>query len=137
MVKLIAWNITQRDAAWRELLASDADVANCQRVENAMMTLRALALNTLAAICVVGLAVIVPTPAKSQPSRTSLDFDLNDVAGVTEVGSRRERYRYARHWRYRDAKRPYRYRGYFGADPDRYFGSGPGSYECYGYDCNW
>ena len=26
---------------------------------------------------------------------------------------------------------------YFGADPDRYFGVGPGSYECYGYDCNW
>jgi hypothetical protein len=27
--------------------------------------------------------------------------------------------------------------GYFGADPDRYFGIGPGSYDCYGYDCNW
>jgi len=26
---------------------------------------------------------------------------------------------------------------YFGADPDRYFGIGPGSYDCYGYDCNW
>jgi hypothetical protein len=26
---------------------------------------------------------------------------------------------------------------YFGADPDRYFGIGPGSYECFGYDCNW
>lgn len=22
-------------------------------------------------------------------------------------------------------------------DPDRYFGVGPGSYECFGYDCNW
>jgi hypothetical protein len=28
-------------------------------------------------------------------------------------------------------------RGYFGADPDRGFGVGPNSYECYGYDCNW
>lgn len=26
---------------------------------------------------------------------------------------------------------------YFGADPDRYFGIGPGSYDCYGYDCDW
>ena len=26
---------------------------------------------------------------------------------------------------------------YFGADPDRYFGVGPGAYECIGYDCNW
>ncbi len=26
---------------------------------------------------------------------------------------------------------------YFGADPDRYFGIGPGSYECFGYDCTW
>ena len=24
-----------------------------------------------------------------------------------------------------------------GGDPDRYFGPGPGSYECYGYDCIW
>ena len=23
------------------------------------------------------------------------------------------------------------------ADPDRYFGVGPGAYECFGYDCNW
>jgi hypothetical protein len=22
-------------------------------------------------------------------------------------------------------------------DPDRYFGVDPGSYECFGYDCNW
>src|SRR5262245_19246511 len=28
-------------------------------------------------------------------------------------------------------------RRYFGADPDRSFGVGPGSYECYGFDCNW
>jgi hypothetical protein len=26
---------------------------------------------------------------------------------------------------------------YLGADPDRYFGVGPGAYECFGYDCNW
>jgi hypothetical protein len=102
-----------------------------------MMTLPALALNTLVAICVVGLAVIVPTPAKSQQSRISLVFDLNDVALVKDVASRRGRYHSARLWRHRYAKRPYQYRGYFGADPDRYFGVGPGSYECYGYDCNW
>jgi hypothetical protein len=28
-------------------------------------------------------------------------------------------------------------RHYFGDDPGRYFGVGPGSYECYGYDCTW
>jgi hypothetical protein len=28
-------------------------------------------------------------------------------------------------------------RQYFGDDPGRYFGVGPGSYECYGYDCTW
>jgi hypothetical protein len=101
------------------------------------MTFRALALNVFAAICVVGPAVVAPAPAKSQASVISLGFDLNDVALVKEIASRRERYRKAQHWRYRSAKRPYQYRGYFGADPGRYFGVGPGSYECYGFDCNW
>jgi hypothetical protein len=98
---------------------------------------RVPALNILAAICVVGLAVIASAPAKSQRGGISLGFDEDDVAVVNEVGSRRERYRKAQHWRYRDAKRPYQYRGYFGTDPGRYFGVGSGSYECYGYDCNW
>jgi len=26
---------------------------------------------------------------------------------------------------------------YFGNRWERYFGVGPDSYECYGYDCNW
>jgi hypothetical protein len=99
--------------------------------------LRALGLSVLAAICALGLGVGAPAPAKSQPNLISLDFDLNDIALVKKVASRRERYRKAQHWRYRYAKRPYQYRGYFGADPGRYFGVGPGAYECYGYDCNW
>jgi hypothetical protein len=102
-----------------------------------MIPLRTLALSALAAICMVGLAVVASTPAKPQPSGTSLGFGPLDVALMKDVASRRERYRTARNWRYRPAKRPSQYRGYFGADPDRYFGVGPGSYECYGYDCNW
>jgi hypothetical protein len=100
-------------------------------------TLRALGWSFLAGAGVVGLAIVAPPPAKSQPSGTSLGFHLSDVALAKEVASRGGRYRNARHWRYRHAKRPYHYRGYFGADPRRYFGVGPGSYECYGYDCNW
>jgi hypothetical protein len=99
--------------------------------------LRALGFSALGTICAVALAILPPAPAKSQPAGVSLGFDLKGVGVVKEVSSRRERYRYARHWRYRYAKRPYRYRGYFGADRDRYFGVGPGSYECYGYDCIW
>jgi hypothetical protein len=101
------------------------------------MPLRILGLIFLAGACVVGLVVVAPTPAKSQPSGISLGCNVNDVALVKEVGTRRARYRSARHWRYRYAKRPSQHRGYFGADPGRYFGVGPGSYECYGYDCNW
>jgi hypothetical protein len=101
------------------------------------MTLRALCLSVLAGACVVGLAIVSPAPAKSQPSGISLGVDVKYPGLVKEVASRRWQYRYARHWRYRYAKRPYQYRGYFGADPRRYFGVGPGSYECYGYDCNW
>ena len=97
--------------------------------------MRALGLSFLAGACL--LAIVAPVPAKSQSSGISLGFGLSDVGLVKEVGSRRERYRYSRHWRYRYAKRPYRYRGYFGADPDRYFGVGAGAYECFGYDCNW
>jgi hypothetical protein len=100
-----------------------------------MHDLRALGLNILAATCVVVLAIVTPAPAKSQLSGISQGVDLNQLAVVKEVGSRRRHYRYTRHWRYGYAKR--RDRGYFGADPRRYFGVGPGSYECYGYDCNW
>ena len=85
----------------------------------------------------VGLAIVSPAPAESQPSGISLGVDVKYPGLVKEVASRRGQYRYDRHWRYRYARRPYQYRGYFGADPRRYFGVGPGSYECYGYDCNW
>lgn len=33
MVKLIAWNIAQRDTAWGELLKSDADIALLQEAK--------------------------------------------------------------------------------------------------------
>jgi len=32
-VKILAWNIAQREAAWRELLTSDADVALLQEAK--------------------------------------------------------------------------------------------------------
>jgi hypothetical protein len=100
--------------------------------------LRALGLNLLAATCVVGLAVFLPSPAKPQPSGLSLGFGLNGVALVKEAGYRRHR-DVRSHLRYRYTNRSYSrpsYR-YFGDDPGRYFGVGPGAYECYGYDCNW
>lgn len=99
--------------------------------------MRAPALSFLSGTCLVGLAIFAPAPAKSQP--VSLGFGETNLDVVKEVGYRRERYRRP-HLRYRYATRPYRYRPnyrYFGASPDRYFGVGPGSYECYGYDCNW
>jgi len=33
IVKILAWNIAQREAAWRELLTSDADVALLQEAK--------------------------------------------------------------------------------------------------------
>ena len=102
--------------------------------------MRAVGLTALAAACVVGLAVF-PTPARSQLSGITRDFSLYEAALVKEAGDRRGRIYATRPRSYGGfATRPYHYRPnyrYFGADPDRYFGIGPGSYECFGYDCNW
>ena len=77
----------------------------------------------------------------SQPSGISHGFSDHNVALVKDIGYRRGRYRESRpHSRYRYTARPYHYGlnyRYFGADPRRYFGVGPGAYECYGYDGNW
>ena len=100
--------------------------------------MRVIGFSVLAAASVIGLAIVAAAPARSQPSATSLRHDSTDVVPVKEVASRRGRYRQAhRYWRYRHPKRLYQNYGYFGVDPERYFGVGPGSYECYGYDCNW
>ncbi len=100
--------------------------------------MRAVGLAAVAATCVIGL-VVFPIPTSSQPF--SKGSSVDDIAAVKDAGYRRGRYREARpQSRYRAATRPHNYRSnyrYFGADPDRYFGVGPGSYECYGYDCNW
>jgi hypothetical protein len=100
--------------------------------------LRAVGLAGFAATCVIGL-VIFPISTSSQPRGNG--STLNDVSAVMDTGYRRGRYRKVRpQSRYLSATRPRQYRPnyrYFGADRDRYFGVGPGSYECYGYDCNW
>lgn len=102
--------------------------------------MRALGLNLLAATCVVSLTVGAPAPAKSEASSSSFALRQAAVSVIEEIGYRNWRYRYARpHWRYRYADRPPYYRPYrrFDIEPGRYFGVGPGAYECYGYDCNW
>jgi len=96
-------------------------------------------LDALMAASVAGLAVF-PTPASSQLNVITHGFSL-DEAALVEAGSRRGRI-HATPPRSHEtfATRPYHYRPnyrYFGADPDRYFGIGPGSYECFGFDCNW
>ena len=68
-------------------------------------------------------------------------FSLDEAALVKEAGNQRgldSRDTSRSHETF--ATRPYHYRPnyrYFGADPDRYFEIGPGSYECFGYGCNW
>jgi hypothetical protein len=100
--------------------------------------MRATGLSVLAAASAIGLAVVAAAPAGSQPSAAPLHYDSNDVLPVKDAASRRARYRQAhRSLGYRQPKRLFRDYGYFSADPDRYFGVGPGSYECFGYDCNW
>jgi hypothetical protein len=101
--------------------------------------MRALGLNLLAATCVFSLTAVTSSPTKSEASSVSFGFGQTNVSLIREVGYRNWRYRYARpYWGYRYAYRP-SYRPYrrFGVDSGRYFGVGPGSYECYGYDCNW
>ena len=91
----------------------------------------------LMAASVAGLAVF-PTP--SQLNVITHGFSL-DEAALVEAGSRRGRIHATRPRSHETfATRPSHYRPnyrYFGADPDRYFGIGPGSYECFGFDCNW
>ena len=100
---------------------------------------RAIGLIALMAASVAGLAVF-PTPASSQLNVITHGFSL-DEAALVEAGSRRGRIHATRSRSHETfATRPYHYRPnyrYFGADPDRYFGIGPGSYECFGFDCNW
>ena len=100
--------------------------------------LRALALNALALACLIGGGVL-PSSAKAPPWGSCDASSASGVVKVKNAAYRRQRYGKAVP-KSQYAARPHRsgrlYR-YFGADPDRYFGVGPGSYECYGYDCNW
>ena len=103
--------------------------------------MRAIDLTALVAASVVGLAVFA-TSASSQRNVINHGFSLDEAALVKEAGNRRGRIHATRPPSYGRtfATRPQHYRPnyrYFGADPDRYFGIGPGSYECFGYDCNW
>jgi hypothetical protein len=100
--------------------------------------LRALALNVLALACLTGGCVIAAS-AEAQPWSSSYALSSSGVVEVKNAPQRRKRYgkavpksQYATR-----PRRPGRLYQYFGADPDRYFGVGPGAYECIGYDCNW
>jgi hypothetical protein len=88
--------------------------------------------------CLIGGCVIAPS-AKAQPWGGAYAVRASGVVKAKDAAYRRQRYGKAVP-KPHDAARPHRsgrlYR-YFGDDPDRYFGVGPGSYECYGYDCNW
>ena len=97
--------------------------------------MRAIDLTALVAASVVGLAVFA-TPASSQRNVINHSFSLDEAALVKEAGNRRGRIHATRPLRMGPLQRRPNYR-YSGADPDRYFGIGPGSYECFGYDCNW
>ena len=92
----------------------------------------------LALACLIGGGVIASS-AKAQPWGSSYAFSSSGVVKVKDAAHRHKRYGKAVP-KSQYAARPHRagrlYQ-YFGADPDRYFGVGPGSYECYGYDCNW
>ena len=107
---------------------------------NPWFNMRAVGLTALVAASVVGVAVF-PTPASSQLSVITHGFSLDEATLVKEAGNRRGWIHATRPRSHETfATRPYHYRPnyrYFGADPDRYFGIGPGSYECFGYDCNW
>ena len=100
--------------------------------------MRALAPTAFALACLIGGGVL-PSSPKAQPWGRP---DASSASGVVKVKD--AAYRHLRYGKAvpksQYAARPHRsgrlYR-YFGDDPDRYFGVGPGSYECYGYDCNW
>ncbi len=92
-------------------------------------------MNTLApTFAVFGLialfAVSLAAPALADPGSQSSRYESRDGKRAQLQKRRRDRKRQ------RIDSSPAHY-DYFGADPDRYFGVGPGSYDCYGYDCNW
>ena len=100
--------------------------------------MRALALTVLALACLTGGGVL-PSLAKAQPWGSSYALSSSGVVTLKDAAYRRQRYGKAVP-KSQYATRPHRsgrLYHYFGADPDRYFGVGPGSYECFGYDCNW
>ena len=100
--------------------------------------MRALAPTVLALACLIG-GCVIASSAKAQPWGSYYAFSSSGVVKVKDAAYRRQRYGKAVP-KSQDATRPHRsgrlYQ-YFGADPDRYFGVGPGAYECVGYDCNW
>ena len=100
--------------------------------------MRAPAPTVLALACLIG-GCVSPSSAKAQPGGRSYALSSSGVVKVKDAAYRHKRYGKAVP-KSQYAARPHRsgrlYR-YFGADPDRYFGVGPGSYECFGYDCNW
>jgi hypothetical protein len=87
--------------------------------------------------CLIGGWVMLAS-AKGQPWGGPDAFASAEVVKVKDA-YRRQRYGKAVP-KSQNAARPLRsgrlYQ-YFGADPDRYFGVGPGAYECIGYDCTW
>jgi hypothetical protein len=101
-------------------------------------SLRVPALGALSLACLLG-GGLMPCLAQATPLDGSYAFASSEVVRVKDVAYRRQRYSKVVP-KSQDATRPHRSRRlyqYFGADPDRYFGVGPGSYECFGYDCNW
>jgi hypothetical protein len=92
-------------------------------------------MNSLSSALVVwgGLALLViglATPALADPGRPQWRPRWDD----------RRSHQAQKHRRHRDRAKVFsgsRHYRYFGTDPDRYFGPGPGSYECIGYDCTW
>lgn len=76
------------------------------------------------------LALVLATPAPAEPGRQHSRQQWQDEKRQQS----KERRRHRKRARTDSSGQHYRY---FGADPDRYFGIGPGSYDCYGYDCNW
>ena len=90
------------------------------------------------AVALAGLifCVAIPSSAKAQPWNTVTSAGFVEVKSVA---SGRKRYSKAVPKSKAPARihRSGRLYEYFGADPDRYFGVGPGSYECIGYDCTW
>ncbi len=100
-------------------------------------SLRTPTLGALALACLLG-GGVMPSFAQAKPL-DGYAIASSEVMQVKDVAYRRQRYGKAVP-KSQNATCPHRsgrIYPYFGADPDRYFGVGPGSYECFGYDCNW